>query len=153
MRRYLESAKYITNPTNEEEIKKFKQLADFFKTYASQYGFDYLMVVAQGLPGVDAQPGGKKRWRGRDHADQALDRGGAAHQYSERNDGENNIHAGVKFLHQMADQYFNDPKLMRRTACCLRLQATTPAPIALRSFGNERRRRGSIPTSGLATWN
>ena len=48
MRRYLQNAQWITNPTNEEQIKKFNQLADFFKTYSSQYGFDYLMVVAQG---------------------------------------------------------------------------------------------------------
>lgn len=48
MRRYLESNQWITNPTNEEQIKKFNELANFFKTYASQYGFDYLMVIAQG---------------------------------------------------------------------------------------------------------
>src|SRR5271157_1654638 len=41
MRRYLQSAQYITNPTNEEQIKKFNRLAGFFKTYASQYEFDY----------------------------------------------------------------------------------------------------------------
>ena len=48
MRRYLESNRWITNPTNDQEIKKFNELANFFKTYASQYGFDYLMVIAQG---------------------------------------------------------------------------------------------------------
>src|SRR5271157_318995 len=41
MRRYLQSAQWITNPTNEEQIKKFNRLAGFFKTYASQYEFDY----------------------------------------------------------------------------------------------------------------
>ncbi len=40
MRRYLESNKWITNPTDEEQIRKFNQLASFFKTYSSQYGFD-----------------------------------------------------------------------------------------------------------------
>ena len=48
MRRYLESNQWITNPTNDEQIKKFDALATFFKIYSSQYGFDYLMVVAQG---------------------------------------------------------------------------------------------------------
>ena len=31
-----------------KQIKKFNETGDFFKTYSSQYGFDYLMVVAQG---------------------------------------------------------------------------------------------------------
>src|SRR5271167_2464144 len=48
MRRYLQSNQWITNPTDEEQIKKFNALGNFFKTYSSQYGFDYLMVIAQG---------------------------------------------------------------------------------------------------------
>ena len=109
MRRYLESAKYITNPTNEEGIKKFKQLADFFKTYASEYGFDYLMVVAQGYQ--ESMLNQSARNGGAVGIMQIKPSTAAAPPISIPNvmTAENNIHAGVKFLHQMADQYFNDP--------------------------------------------
>ena len=48
VRRYLESNQWVKNPTTAAEIKKFEATVDFFKKYSSQYGFDYLMVVAQG---------------------------------------------------------------------------------------------------------
>jgi membrane-bound lytic murein transglycosylase MltF len=47
MRRYLENNQWIKNPTTATEIKKFEATVDFFKQYSSEYGFDYLMVVAQ----------------------------------------------------------------------------------------------------------
>ena len=47
-RRYLQSDQWIKNPTTAAELKKFEETVDFFKKYASQYGFDYLMIVAQG---------------------------------------------------------------------------------------------------------
>jgi len=111
MRRYLQSSQWITNPTNEEQIKKFNQLADFFKTYSSQYGFDYLMVVAQGYQ--ESMLNQAARNGGAVGIMQIKPSTAAAPPISISNVmiAENNIHAGVKFLHQMADQYFSDPKI------------------------------------------
>jgi membrane-bound lytic murein transglycosylase MltF len=111
MRRYLESAKYITNPTNEEEIRKFNQVANFFKTYSSQYGFDYLMVVAQGYQ--ESMLNQAARNGGAVGIMQIKPSTAAAPPISIPDvlTVENNIHAGVKFLHQMADQYFGDPAI------------------------------------------
>ena len=87
MRRYLESNQWITNPTNDEQIKKFNQLANFFKTYSSQYGFDYLMVVAQGYQESQlnqaARSPGRRGWG---HAGQTVNRGGATHQHPRHRD-------------------------------------------------------------------
>ena len=111
MRRYLQSAKYISNPTNEEQIKKFDQVASFFKTYSSQYGFDYLMVVAQGYQ--ESMLNQAARNGGAVGIMQIKPSTAAAPPISIPNvmTAENNIHAGVKFLHQMADRYFNDPTI------------------------------------------
>ena len=48
MRRYLQNTHWIKNPASEADIKKFNETVVFFKKYSSQYGFDYLMIVAQG---------------------------------------------------------------------------------------------------------
>jgi membrane-bound lytic murein transglycosylase MltF len=111
MRRYLQSAQWITNPTNEEQIKKFNELAQVFKTYSSQYGFDYLMVVAQGYQ--ESMLNQAARNGGAVGIMQIKPSTAAAPPISIPNvtTAENNIHAGVKFLHQMADQYFSDPKI------------------------------------------
>ena len=57
MRRYLQDTKWITNPTTKAQLEAFNQTVVFFNKYASQYDFDYLLVV--GVPGVYAQPGGE----------------------------------------------------------------------------------------------
>ncbi len=112
MRRYLESNQWITNPTDEEQIKKFNQLASFFKTYSSQYGFDYLMVIAQGyqesqLNQAARSPGGAVGVM------QVKPSTAAAPPISIPDIGtaENNIHAGVKLLNSIATEYFSDPKI------------------------------------------
>jgi membrane-bound lytic murein transglycosylase MltF len=48
VRRYLESTRRVVNSTSPEEMKKFDALSGMFKKYASQYDFDYLMMMAQG---------------------------------------------------------------------------------------------------------
>jgi membrane-bound lytic murein transglycosylase MltF len=112
MRRYLESNQWITNPTNDEQLKKFNQLANFFKTYATQYGFDYLMVVAQGyqesqLNQAARSPGGAVGVM------QVKPSTAAAPPISIPDIGtaENNIHAGVKLLNSIAAEYFSDPQI------------------------------------------
>ena len=112
MRRYLQSNQWITNPTDEEQIKKFNALANFFKTYASQYGFDYLMVIAQGyqesqLNQAARSPGGAVGVM------QVKPSTAAAPPISIPDIGtaENNIHAGVKLLNSIATEYFSDPKI------------------------------------------
>ena len=112
LRRYLESNQWITNPTNDEQIKKFNELANFFKTYSSQYGFDYLMVIAQGyqesqLNQAARSPGGAIGVM------QVKPSTAAAPPINipDIRTAENNIHAGVKLLNSIATQYFSDPKI------------------------------------------
>jgi|ERR1019366_75119 membrane-bound lytic murein transglycosylase MltF len=111
IRRYMQSTQWITNPTNEEEIKKFKETANFFKTYSSQYGFDYLMVVAQGYQ--ESMLNQAARNGGAVGIMQVKPSTAAAAPISIPNvmTAENNIHAGVKVLRTIADKYFSDPKI------------------------------------------
>lgn len=48
IRKYLQSGQVLKDATSQSEMKKFNKTVGFFKRYASQYNFDYLMVVAQG---------------------------------------------------------------------------------------------------------
>ena len=46
--KYLKSTKFVKNAASEEELRKFQQTVDFFKTYSDKYTMDYLLMVAQG---------------------------------------------------------------------------------------------------------
>ncbi len=144
VRRYLQSNQWITNPTDEEQIKKFKQVAGFFKTYASEYGFDYLMVVAQGyqesqLNQAARSPGGAVGVM------QVKPSTAAAPPISipDVMTAENNIHAGVKVLKTIADQYFSDPKIDAENRLLLTFAAYNCGPNRIADL----RRRA--PAQGL----
>ena len=47
LKRYV-STKWVKNSTSEPEMEKFRATVDLFKKYATQYDFDFLMLVAQG---------------------------------------------------------------------------------------------------------
>ncbi len=144
MRRYLESNQWITNPTNEEQIKRFNELANFFKTYSSQYGFDYLMVVAQGyqesmLNQSARSPGGAVGIM------QVKPSTASAPPISIPDIGtaENNIHAGVKLLNSIAEKYFDDPKIDPMDRLLLTFAAYNAGPNRIADI------RKQAPAQGL----
>ena len=81
IRRYLQSTKWVTNPTTKAQLDAFNQTVVFFKKYASQYDFDYLLVVAQGYQESMLNQAAQTWRRGWDHAGQAGHSRGGAHQY------------------------------------------------------------------------
>ncbi len=112
LRRYLQNGQFVKNATSAAELKKFNETVAYFKQYAGQYGFDYLMVVAQGyqesmLEQSARSPGGAVGIM------QVKPKTAAAPPISipDITTAENNIHAGVKVLKDISDNYFNDPKI------------------------------------------
>ncbi len=112
VRQYLDNNQWIKNPTTAAELKKFETTVAYFKKYAAEYGFDYLMVVAQGyqesmLEQSARSPGGAVGIM------QVKPSTAAAAPISIPDvwSAENNIHAGVKLLNSIATTYFNDPKI------------------------------------------
>ena len=112
VRRYLQNSKFVKDATSEAELKKFNQTVAYFEKYSSQYGFDYLMIVAQGyqesmLEQSARSPGGAIGIM------QVRPSTAAAPPISipDITTADNNIHAGVKVLRDISEHYFNDPKI------------------------------------------
>jgi membrane-bound lytic murein transglycosylase MltF len=112
VRRYLQNTQFIKNSTSEAELKKFNETVAYFKKYSAQYGFDYLMIVAQGyqesmLNQSARSPGGAVGIM------QVRPKTAAAAPISipDITTADNNIHAGVKVLQDISNNYFNDPKI------------------------------------------
>ena len=143
-RRYLQSNQWVKNPTTAAELKKFEETVDFFKKYASQYGFDYLMVVAQGyqesmLNQSARSPGGAVGIMQVKPTTAAAPPVSIPDVYS----AENNIHAGVKLLNSIATDYFSDPKIDPVNRLLLTFGAYNCAPNRIAEL------RKHAPTHGL----
>jgi membrane-bound lytic murein transglycosylase MltF len=112
LRRYLQNTKWVKNSTSPEEMKKFSEMVALFQKYAGQYGFDYLMIAAQGYQEslLDQK---KRNPTGAVGIMQVIPKNAAASPINIPNvtTAENNIQAGVKMLRNIEDQYFNNPAL------------------------------------------
>ena len=112
VRRYLQNTKWVKNSTSAEEMKKFEALSALFRQYAGQYGFDYLMIVAQGYQ-ESLLDQSKKNRSGSVGIMQVIPKYAAASpiNVADVSTADGNIKAGVKMLRHIEDQYFNDPNM------------------------------------------
>ncbi len=110
LRRYLQNTKWIKNSTSTEEMQKFKAYEGFFKKYAGEYNFDYLMVAAQGYQ-ESLLDQDKKSRVGAVGIMQVIPKLAAADPIDIPNvkDADGNIQAGCKMLRNITDTYVNDP--------------------------------------------
>src|SRR6201987_567501 len=132
LRRYLKNAKWVKNSTSGKEMEKFRATIALFQKYAAQYDFDYLMLAAQGYQESMLNQNLRSR-RGAVGIMQVMPRYAAAPPINIANVGvaDADIHAGAKMLRNIADTYFNDPKLnpLDRTMFVLASANAAPARV------------------------
>lgn len=112
LRRYLQNTKWIKDSTSAEEMKKFAAYVEYFKKYAGEYNFDYLMIGAQAYQ--ESLLDQSKRSRGGAVGImQVIPKYAAAAPINVPNVGtaDQNILAGVRMLRNIADTYFDDPAI------------------------------------------
>jgi membrane-bound lytic murein transglycosylase MltF len=145
MRRYLQNTKWVTNPTTKAQLDAFNQTVIFFKKYASQYDFDYLLIVAQGYQ--ESMLNQAARHGGAVGIMQVKPSIAAAAPISipDVTTAENNIHAGVKELHTISDKYFNDPKIDPMNRLLLTFAAYNAGPTRIAVLRNQAAARGLDP--------
>ncbi|HEV7476067.1 MAG TPA: lytic transglycosylase F [Pyrinomonadaceae bacterium] len=113
LNRYLKNINYVKNSTTEEEMKKFHALVALFQQYGKEYEFDHLMLAAQAFQesrldqSVHSAAGavGVMQIKPSTAADPTV-----GIKDVETN-ADNNVHAGVKYLRFVVNQYFKDAQM------------------------------------------
>lgn len=113
LNRYLKNVNYIKNSTTEEEMQKFNALVALFQKYAGEYDFDYLMLTAQAFQesrldqSVHSSAGavGVMQIKPSTAADPTVGINDV------ESNADNNVHAGVKYLRFIVNEYFADSKM------------------------------------------
>jgi membrane-bound lytic murein transglycosylase MltF len=110
LNRYLKSTKWVKNATAEAEMKRFRAVADLFKKYAGQYKFEWLLVAAQAYQesGLDQSTRSPVGAIGVMQVMPATARDKNVN-IPNIHETEPNIHAGVKYLRFLVDEYFDEP--------------------------------------------
>jgi membrane-bound lytic murein transglycosylase MltF len=105
--RYLRSTKFVRNAHEPEELAKYDRTVALFRKYGDRYGFDALMLTAQGYQ--ESQLDNQRRSQaGAVGVMQVLPTTGKEMQVGDVRQLDPNIHAGVKYLRYVADRYFSD---------------------------------------------
>jgi membrane-bound lytic murein transglycosylase MltF len=145
-KRYLQDNKWARNSLSQEEIKKFQEVVNLFKTYSERYGFDYLMTVA--LAYQESQLDNSRRSHVGAVGIMQLMPATAA----DKNVGipdikelEQNIHAGHKYLRFIQDRYFNDPQFDTLNRYLFSFAAYNAGPAKVNRLRKEAKENGLDP--------
>jgi membrane-bound lytic murein transglycosylase MltF len=112
LKRYMGSTRWMNDALTGDAQRRFDATVELIKRYAARYDFDWLMIAAQAYQesGFDQN---KKSDAGATGIMQLLPSTAAdpAVGIPDISNAENNIHAGVKYLHWLREEYFSDPAI------------------------------------------
>jgi len=145
-KRYYQNPKWIKNPISEQERKKLQNLISLFKKYANSYEFDWIAIAAQAYQesGLDHK---KKSPRGAIGIMQMLPSTASDKSVNIRDIHllENNIQAGVKYLHFLRDRYFSSPDIEPASRVVFSWAAYNAGPAKINKLRQIARQRGFDP--------
>jgi membrane-bound lytic murein transglycosylase MltF len=107
LRKYLKSTKFVKDAASQEELRKFETTVELFRKYASQYDIDYLLMMAQGYQESRLDQSVKSRV-GAVGVMQVMPATGKELKVGDISNLDPNIHAGVKYITHIRDEYFGD---------------------------------------------
>ncbi len=112
LQKYFKNIKWAKAATSKEEVVKFERMVDFFRKYGDRYDLDYLLVMAQGYQ--ESQLNQEARSPvGAIGVMQVMPATGKEMAVGDITKLEPNVHAGVKYLRFMMDQFFADEPMDR----------------------------------------
>jgi membrane-bound lytic murein transglycosylase MltF len=144
LQRYLKSTKFAKSATGTDEIQRFQQLVDVFRKYSDQYQLDFLLMLAQGFQesGLDQSV---KSQVGAIGVMQVMPATGKELKVGDITQVENNVHAGVKYIRFMINEYFANEPMDRLNRGLFAFAAYNAGPARVRQLRKEAASRGLDP--------
>ncbi|TDQ82315.1 membrane-bound lytic murein transglycosylase MltF [Dongia mobilis] len=147
VKRYLKSTKALNNAYDKEALAQFRATVGLFRKYAGEYGFDHLMMVAQGFQESKLNQAARSP-RGAVGIMQLLPSTAADPVVGItgiEEDAEKNIHAGIKYMSVLRAKYLDDPDLDERSRTLMTFAAYNAGPGNLRKFRRLADKEGRDP--------
>jgi membrane-bound lytic murein transglycosylase MltF len=136
IRKYYVSTQIVKNAYSKENQAEFLRVIDIFKKYSAEYGFDYLMMAAQGFQESRLKQSTRSP-RGAVGVMQLLPSTAADPKIGITGidkSADRNIEAGAKYLRQLVDVYLSDPNLDQKNRTLMAFAAYNAGPGNLVRF-------------------
>jgi membrane-bound lytic murein transglycosylase MltF len=141
LKRYLASTRYVKNAVSDAERKRFETMVEFFRKYGGQYKLDYLLMAAQGFQESGLNQDVKSPV-GAIGVMQVMPATGKDLNVGDITQMEPNIHAGVKYIRFMIDQYFKSDPMDDLNKGLMAFASYNAGPNRIRQLRAEARKRG-----------
>ncbi|MGR5119655.1 transporter substrate-binding domain-containing protein [Vibrio astriarenae] len=144
--KYIENTGWLKRILNPNKIEKLESLSDVFEEYSQLYGFDSLMMSAQGFQesGLDQS---KVSPKGAVGVMQVLPSTAKDPNVNipDIYNVENNIHAGIKYMRFIKDRYFDDDSISPDNQVYFSLAAYNAGPANIRRMRSLAAKHGYDP--------
>jgi membrane-bound lytic murein transglycosylase MltF len=143
-RRYLDNVKYAKNAAADSERQKLQAVAELFTKYGAEYHLDPLLMAAQGYQESTLDQDVKSPV-GAIGVMQIMPPTGKELNVGDITKIDANIHAGVKYMRFMMDQYFKDDPMDNLNKGLMTFAAYNAGPGRLKQLRRETEARGLDP--------
>ena len=143
-RRYLENTKYVKNAAADAERQKFRAVIELFRKYGAEYDLDYLLMAAQGYQESTLDQKVKSPV-GAIGVMQVMPPTAKELKVGDVTKVDANIHAGVKYMRFMMDQYFKDEPMDNLNKGLMTFASYNAGPGRIRQLRSEAEKRGLDP--------
>jgi membrane-bound lytic murein transglycosylase MltF len=144
--KYLKSTRWVKNARSKEDIARFQVLADYFRKYSQKYDFDWLLMTAQGYQESQLDQS-RKSHVGAIGVMQVLPTTARDRNVNipDITTAENNIHAGVKYMRFIVNQYFADEPMDRVNKTLFGFASYNAGPARVARLRAKAREQGLDP--------
>jgi membrane-bound lytic murein transglycosylase MltF len=143
-RRYLQSVKYVKNAAADRERKKFTALLDLFRKYGKEYDIDAVLMAAQGYQESTLDHNARSPV-GAIGVMQVMPATGKELNVGDITLVEPNIHAGVKYMRFMRDQYYANEPMDDLNKMLMTFASYNAGPGRVRQLRREAEKKGLNP--------
>ena len=136
----------IRNALAPDQVKHFRALFEFFKTYGQRYGVNPYMLAAQGYQELAFDQ--SLRMKSGAVGIMQMKPSTAREELGIKDivtRAEDNIHSGAAYLRYLTDKYLNDPTITERDKVLMTLAAYNAGPGSLKRFRDKARKDGFNP--------
>jgi membrane-bound lytic murein transglycosylase MltF len=138
---YVRQAERIHAATTPKEMKKFNATLAFFQEFGPMYGFDELMLVAQGYQESQLDQSTRSA-AGAIGLMQVLPQTGVEMHVGNITQARANVHAGAKYMRLMIDEYLGDATFDEQNRALFAFACYNAGPNRIAQLRKEARRNG-----------
>jgi len=144
VKKYAASTRFVKPASSASEIKKYLATVEYFRKYGAKYDMDYLLMIAQGYQESLLDQNAKSDV-GAIGVMQLMPATGKEMDTGDITQAEPNIHAGIKYISFMRNEFFGNEPMDARNRILFSFAAYNAGPGRVTKLRKEAEKHGLDP--------